>query len=113
MTTKKVKAPTGINGAEYAPKTLAAAQVLARGLSGLAAYSPRHGWVTRADFSDQWSMKSAEAIMTRNAIAALRAAGHVGPTPRPRVRSALNAARQLPELAAPPAAELKHLTPRR
>ena len=58
-------------------------------------------------------MKSAEAIMTRQAIGALRRAGYVGATPRPRVRSVLNAARQLPELAAPPAAELKHLTPRR
>ena len=40
---KTTKAPTGINGAEYAPKTLAAAQVIARSLAGLAAYSPRHG----------------------------------------------------------------------
>ena len=113
MTTKTAKTPAGINGAEYAPKTLAAAQLIAHDLAGLVAYSPRHGWVTRDVRDDPWSMKSAEAIMTRRAIAALRLAGHVGPTPRPRVRSVLNAARQLPELAAPPAAELGHLTPRR
>ena len=109
-TTKKL---TGINGAEYAPKTIAAAQLLARDFAGLFAYSPRHGWVTRPDQASPWTMKAAEAITTREAIAALRRAGYVGATPRARVRSVLNAARQLPELAAPPAAELKHLTPRR
>lgn len=110
---KTTKAPTGINGGEYAPKTLAAARLLAHDLAGLVAYSPRHGWVIRDVRDEPWSMKSAEAVMTRRAIAALRLAGYAGPTPRPRVRSVLNAARQLPELAAPPAAELGHLTPRR
>lgn len=107
------KAPTGINGVEYGPKTLAAAQSLAQSLDGLAAYSPRYGWVIRDARDDPWSMKAAEATMTRRAIAALRLAGCAGPTPRPRVRSVLNAARQLPEMAAPPTAELEHLTPRR
>lgn len=107
------KPPTGINGVEYGPKTLAAARLLARDFAGLIAYSRRHGWVTRSDQSEPWTMKAAEAIMTRQAIAALRLAGCAGPTPRARVRSVLNAARQLPEMAAPPAAELEHLTPRR
>lgn len=110
---KTTKNPTGINGTQYAPTTLAAARLIACDLAGLVAYSPKHGWLTRETRDAQWSMKAAEAVMTRRAIAALRLAGYTGPTPRPRVRAVLTAARQLPGLPTPPAGDLAHLTPRR
>ena len=111
--TKTTKTPTGINGVPYAKVTLRAAEVFAASNSGALAYTRRYGWVSKPAPGEPWTMRRAEPITTLAAITALREVGFEGPVGPKRVRSVLNAARQLPELAAPPAAELGHLTPRR
>lgn len=113
MTTKKAKTPTGINGVPYAGITLRAAEVFVASNSGALAYTRRYGWVSKPAQGEPWTMRRSEPITTLEAITALRKVGFEGPIRPARIRSVLNAARQLPEMAAPPAAELGHLTPRR
>lgn len=119
--------PTPRTSREYSPLTLVVARLLAQSHAGLLAYDPERGWLARRDRGVDWAKSGGQQRAERAAAECMayvrsnrasfgaqgiRWPGGVGGNSTMR-RSVLNAARQLPELAAPPAAELGHLTPRR
>lgn len=119
--------PAPITSREYSPLTLVVARLLAQSHAGLLAYDPERGWIARRDRGADWAKSGGHRRAERAAAKcmayvrsnrasfgaqAARWPGGVDGNSAMR-RAVLNAARQLPELAAPPAGDLAHLTPRR